>query len=73
MVTAGVPYMHRIQEGVAVIAETFNIRRLCFGDLHLDHIRSWREAELSSLGALHFPIWHVPYETLLADLEASKV
>ena len=47
---------------------------LCFGDLHLEHIRGWREEALSSLGAdLHFPLWHADYEELSADLRASGV
>ncbi len=50
--------------------------RLCFGDLHLEHIRDWRveafggDARTSEL-QLAFPLWHADYEALLADLEAS--
>ena len=49
-----------------------------FGDLHLEHIREWRTGAFGELAetwgaSLHFPIWHVPCEMLMADLEASGV
>ena len=44
---------------------------LAFGDLHLAHVRQWREAAALDGDALVFPLWNVPYETLLDDLEAS--
>ena len=44
-------------------------RPALLGDLHLEHIRGWREEALSGLGAdLHFPLWHADYEDLSADL-----
>jgi diphthamide synthase (EF-2-diphthine--ammonia ligase) len=53
-----------------------NAEQLCFGDLHLEHIRDWRvEAfggdERTSEMKLSFPLWQVPYKDLLADFEAS--
>jgi len=49
---------------------------LSFGDLHLEHIRSWREGafaadERTCELTLSFPLWKADYEALLADLEAS--
>jgi diphthamide synthase (EF-2-diphthine--ammonia ligase) len=47
---------------------------LVFGDLHLEEIRNWRDRELSALGlTLIYPLWHVPYNDLLRDLEESGV
>jgi len=72
---SGIEYVERIATGLALVPQ---IERLVFGDLHLEHIRAWRVAALTPLGAdkgasLHFPLWQVPYETLLEDLEASGV
>ncbi len=55
-----------------------HLARLVFGDLHLEHIREWREQALlpisSELGAeLAFPLWHADYEALIEDLENSRV
>jgi diphthamide synthase (EF-2-diphthine--ammonia ligase) len=50
------------------------ISSLVFGDLHLSHIREWRESALSVFGvALEYPVWNVPYSYLMQDLEDSKV
>jgi diphthamide synthase (EF-2-diphthine--ammonia ligase) len=50
---------------------------LAFGDLHLAHVRAWRESAALHDGcagdALVFPLWKVPYEKLLTELEASGV
>ena len=71
----GLAYEARIAEAVASIPA---IARFVFGDLHLDHIREWRAGAFRELAAsrgasLHFPIWRVPYEALMADLEASGI
>ena len=55
-----------------------NIAQLAFGDLHLTHIRQWRETAFASHPAtrdvkLAFPLWHVPYAELTQELEASGV
>lgn len=52
--------------------------RLVFGDLHLEHIRSWREQAFESIAkeldaSLTFPLWHANYDDLMADLEASGI
>jgi len=54
---------------------------VCFGDLHLEYIRSWREKQLTPIvrevfgdsTTLQYPIWKKPYEELMADLMASGV
>lgn len=52
--------------------------RLVFGDLHLQHIRGWREEAFETIAeelgiTLAFPLWHADYESLIADLEASGI
>ncbi len=69
----GHPYVDRIREAVALVP---GIARFVFGDLHLRHIREWRDKAFRDLAAergatLHFPLWGVSPETLIADLEAS--
>lgn len=45
------------------------IASLAFGDLHLDLIRQWRESALCSKEySLEFPLWHLPYDSLLDTL-----
>ena len=49
---------------------------LAFGDLHLRHIREWREEAFGGHArtrdlALSFPLWKADYADLLADFEAS--
>lgn len=49
---------------------------LSFGDLHLEHIREWREnafAQHERTSAMHleFPLWNADYIELLADLQSS--
>jgi ABC-type Fe3+-hydroxamate transport system substrate-binding protein/diphthamide synthase (EF-2-diphthine--ammonia ligase) len=71
---SGEAYADSIANGLAAIRRGVAIEQLCFGDLHLEHIRGWREEALSGLGAdLHFPLWHADYEELSADLIASGV
>ena len=72
---SGETYLSRIEMGLdAVRRQVKDIQqiKLVFGDLHLEHIRSWRDKELS-LYSLEYPLWNVPYEELISDLEASKV
>jgi diphthamide synthase (EF-2-diphthine--ammonia ligase) len=66
------PYLERVETALKLLAAQRGVKRMAFGDLHLEHIRQWR---LDNLGPAlerlsispHFPIWNVPY----ADLEAS--
>ena len=71
----GLSYEARIAQAIELIPA---IARFVFGDLHLEHIREWRAGAFRELAhsrgaALHFPIWQMPYDALMADLEASKV
>ena len=72
---SGEAYLERIEKGLDVIRdEIADIQKitLVFGDLHLAHIRKWRDTELSKY-PLEYPLWKVPYDELISDLEASKV
>jgi ATP-binding cassette subfamily B (MDR/TAP) protein 1 len=73
---SGIDYVARMREGTELIEKSYQrpIHSLVFGDLHLEHIRSWRERRLGELGyPTEYPIWHAPYEELLTDLERSQV
>jgi diphthamide synthase (EF-2-diphthine--ammonia ligase) len=71
-------YVQRIQRGLDVIGkyvqDNAKITTLVFGDLHLEHIKGWRDEQLGPLGyAMEYPLFNVPYTTLVLDLEASGV
>ena len=71
-------YVSRINRALDLIAKKVNgrtnITSLVFGDLHLDHIRSWRENELRQLGhELEYPLWKVSFDYLKEDLNASGI
>ncbi|MBO6700870.1 MAG: hypothetical protein JJ921_00925 [Pseudomonadales bacterium] len=71
----GADYVTQVKDGLELIA---GLKRLAFGDLHLEHIRDWREEAFSELVhsrqlELIFPLWQVPYQTLLEDLSKSGV
>jgi len=75
---AGPSYEARIQLGLLAVQRRARIVRIAFGDLHLEHIRQWREDRLAPLAdglgaALHYPIWQVPYDALADDLRAAGV
>ncbi|KAG7360437.1 ABC transporter substrate-binding protein [Nitzschia inconspicua] len=75
---SGETYMDRVQKGLEVVQASLpsgsEITALVFGDLHLAHIKEWRDKVLSQLSyRLEYPLWKVPYATLLEDLEASQV
>lgn len=71
---SGIPYVDKVGQGIAVITEScYRVETLNFGDLHLEHIRSWRDSELSKFGIqLQYPLWKTPFEKLMVDLERSK-
>jgi len=73
--SSGESYVDRITDALKVLEDkNLQVTALVFGDLHLEHIKEWRESALSSLGYdLEFPLWKVPYDTLMDDLEASGV
>lgn len=71
----GCDYLRRVADGLRLLPR---VARLVFGDLHLDHLRRWRETAfaplLEELGAeLAFPLWQVEYAVLLTDLDASGI
>lgn len=51
-----------------------DVVRLVFGDLHLEHVKSWRDSHIGSLGAqLHYPLWKADYKLLMQELEDARV
>lgn len=68
-------YLQCVHAGIDKLRDNgVEVGRLVFGDLHLQHIRAWREAHLHKLGAtLAYPLWKVPYEELAAELERAQV
>lgn len=72
---AGHDYGERITAALARLAANGQrVRRVIFGDLHLAHIRSWREENFAPLGLERvYPLWGRDYAELLDDLEASGV
>lgn len=73
-------YVDRISLALDAIRQRANlenisqINSLVFGDLHLEHIRGWRDKELSKFGIkLEYPLWKASYNDLLEDLEKSSV
>ncbi|KAL7510346.1 hypothetical protein ACHAXN_012028 [Cyclotella atomus] len=72
---SGETYISRLEKGLNVIRSRISDIKelsLVFGDLHLSHIREWREKELGKY-TLEYPLWKVPYSDLIADLEESEV
>ena len=75
----GVPLYHDVDylDHIALVLELVpKGRALCFGDLHLQHIRGWRENAFSNderteSFELRFPIWQSAYDDLLDELEAA--
>lgn len=72
------PYLERIRRGLDVIQSqcgtTSQIISLVFGDLHLEHVRQWRDKELGKFGiSLEYPLFNVPYTELMNDLMKSQV
>ena len=69
-------YVQRVRRGLDVIENTLGhkVKALVFGDLHLEHIKNWRDEQLGSLGYdLMYPLFNVEYSALENDLEASRV
>lgn len=69
-------YQTRIRNALKHIENTIGqtVTTLVFGDLHLEHIKSWRDDQLGKLGAdLEYPLWKVPYDILMNDLLASGI
>ena len=71
---SGADYVEQLVPAFALAPQC---RHLSFGDLHLEHIREWRETafasnERSAGMTLEFPLWQSDYGELLNDLAASK-
>ncbi len=73
--TTSETYEHRIQRALNMIKDRVGKKpfSLVFGDLHLDHIRQWRDVSLGLDWRLEYPMWQVPYEVLLTEIEACGV
>lgn len=74
----GMDYVNRIALSLQTLSKRYQVKRLVFGDLHLENIRNWRETSFEPLAeqfkvSLHFPIWQESYETLRTELEDSGV
>eukprot|EP00668_Euglena_longa_P035705 GGOE01045876.1.p1 GENE.GGOE01045876.1~~GGOE01045876.1.p1 ORF type:complete len:376 (-),score=97.55 GGOE01045876.1:208-1278(-) len=71
-------YELNVYYALRVLHDRYNIhvRALVFGDLHVESIRVWRELHLKYPAPfadlpLELPLWHVPYDVLEQELEAS--
>lgn len=71
----GVPYLDRVRSGLErICAGGDSVDALVFGDLHLEHVRQWRDDALASFGVrLEYPLWQVEQAALIDDLAASEV
>ena len=64
-------YTDVVSQGLSLI--DCDVRRLVFGDIHLDHLREWKEKEFAKLGySCYFPLWHMPYDLMLSKLRAYQ-
>ena len=74
---SGETYVSRIEGGLEALRKRVltesDMMTLVFGDLHLDCIREWREREFADRYRMEYPLWKVPYNDLLADLEESGI
>ena len=75
---SGESYFQRVTRSLEMISSRIGgahkVSSLVFGDLHLTHIREWRDSNIGKLGySLEYPLWEVPYDYLLKDLEESGV
>lgn len=74
--TATTPYEDAVTLALEMVNARYPVRRLVFGDLHLEGIRAWREQTFgpwaeAHRATLHFPLWHADYDELAARLDAS--
>lgn len=70
---AGPDYVEQLVPALDLLPSA---KHLCFGDLHLEHIRVWREEAFAvhsrtAAMTLQFPLWNADYAELLEDLVAS--
>ncbi len=69
-------YTRAMTDALREIARRAPIEALVFGDLHLEHIRAWREDQLAPVAgelgaAMRFPLWGTDYKALQRDLAGS--
>jgi ATP-binding cassette subfamily B (MDR/TAP) protein 1 len=74
----GGDYTQVVGEALRWLSVRCGIRSLVFGDLHLEHIRNWREAALGPLAlefgaTTRYPLWRASYDELMADFVSSGV
>eukprot|EP00123_Amoebidium_parasiticum_P013245 comp21851_c0_seq1/m.31218 comp21851_c0_seq1/g.31218 ORF comp21851_c0_seq1/g.31218 comp21851_c0_seq1/m.31218 type:complete len:296 (-) comp21851_c0_seq1:184-1071(-) len=69
----GTGYVQHVLAGLAQLPAGWRVRRLVFGDLHVESIRAWRQAAFGPHYPCHFPLFGRPYSELLSDLWASGV
>lgn len=73
----GTPYLAAVRAGLECLRGEdpgTSVAHLVFGDLHLAHVRTWRDRELSEFGCeLRYPLWKTPLPQLLDDLDRSGV
>ena len=72
----GGAYVEQVERALQMVRAVGPVKRLVFGDLHLEEVKRWRLAMLgpvaSRLGATpHFPLWKADYAALARRLEAS--
>ena len=70
-------YISRIELALQRVLMSRPVKRLAFGDLHLEHIRDWRETNFGPLLAKtgvssHYPIWLKSYDLLEEAFFSSK-
>ncbi|CAJ1965003.1 unnamed protein product [Cylindrotheca closterium] len=76
---SGETYISKITRGLEVIQKNLprpdsKITTMVFGDLHLEHIKDWRENTFKNAGyQMEYPLWKADYSELLNDLEKSQV
>eukprot|EP00536_Pseudo-nitzschia_multiseries_P005653 jgi/Psemu1/190979/e_gw1.108.65.1 len=75
---SGETYTDRIRAGLKAIRSFLSpqsrVSALVFGDLHLSHVKEWRDKILTQLDCeLEYPLWKRTYSDLLDDLKASTV
>ncbi len=74
----GADYTRAVVEALRYVAQQAPLTALVFGDLHLDHIRRWREEQFAPLVdemglQMEFPLWGCDYHVLQQELEDSGV
>ena len=72
----GVDYVETVGAALESLGERPGLRALVFGDLHLEHIRQWREDALAPIArrfgaTTKYPLWQHDYAVLLEQWKAS--